>query len=141
MNLLDIIYYQTYLFYSSKLKELDPHFTASWGVSAATAFIITFPILAIKNLFYCGKIDTIYLFSTAILIIGFVMNYFYKNNYWIKIINQKPLLIESKFYSKLIAILYFILAVFLMFVCPIISRHIKEVYCLVSQLAQVLDLC
>jgi len=62
MNLLDVIYYQGYLFYSNKLKESDPHFTASWGVGAATPFIITFPILAIKNLFYCVKIDTIYFF-------------------------------------------------------------------------------
>lgn len=29
-KLLDIIYYQAFLFYSKRLKEDDPHFTTTW---------------------------------------------------------------------------------------------------------------
>jgi hypothetical protein len=130
MKLLDVIYFQAYLFYSSKLKESDPHFTASWGVGAATAFIFTFPVLAIKNLFYCGKIDTIYLFLTALLIIGIVMYYFYRNNYGDEIIRKAPLIHESINHSRLIAIIYFALAIIFMFVSPIVSKYIKEIYCM-----------
>jgi len=58
------------------------------------------------------------------------MYYFYRNNYGAEIIRKSPLINKSINLSRLIAIIYFALAIILMFVSPIISKYIHEIYCI-----------
>lgn len=128
-KLLDIIYYQAFLFYSKRLIGDDPHFTTTWGVGIAFAFILLFSVLPIKNIFICDEIKTIYLFGISLLIYGAFHYYFTKNSRREKIVKEKPLYKGSVIYSRVIAILYFGFAISMMFIGPLLSRHFYLIYC------------
>ena len=128
-NLLDIIYYQAYLFYSKRLKEDDPHVTTTWGVGIAFSFIIMFSFLAIKDIFFCKDIKPIYLFGFSLLVFAAFHYFFSKGDRKGKIIREKPLFNGSEQYSKLIAVLYFGFAIAMMFIGPVLAKYFYKIYC------------
>jgi hypothetical protein len=121
-HLFDIIYYQTYLFYKSVLKEDDPHFATALGLGAATAFLIIFPFRVIKDIYTCYDFSTMTYFIFTMCIVGTISLYFSKNNRNINIVKVKPLFNNSVKYSKWITILYFLLAALMMHLVTILGR-------------------
>lgn len=130
MNIIDIIYYQTFLFYSKRLKENNPNFTTTWGIGIAFAFIIVFGITSIKDIFICNDVKTIYLFIFSLFIYCVFYYYFTKDNKRNKIIKEKPLYRGSLIYSRTITISYFGFAIAMMFIGPILAKINYEKYCL-----------
>ncbi len=128
-KLIDVIYYQTYLFYSRKLNEEDPHFTTTWGVGIAFSFIIIFSLIGIKDIFICLKIKTIYLFIFSMLIYSIFYYYFTYNKRRERIVKDKPLYRNSVFKSKIVAIFYFGIAIAMMLIGPLMASHFFELNC------------
>lgn len=129
MKIIDIIYYQAFLFYTKKLKEEDPHFTTTWGVGIAFAFILIFTITSIKDIFFCIDIKTIYLFCFSIIVYIIFHHYFTKNNRRERIIKEKPLFKNSIYLSKLIAILFFSFSIAMMFIGPTLAKYFYKINC------------
>lgn len=129
MKFFDIIYYQTYLFYSKKLKESNPHFTTTWGVGISFSFIVVFTITGIKDIFICTDISTPILFLFSILIYFLFYLYYTKNNKRERIVKEKPLIASSLIISKLITLFYFIIAITMMFVGPLLAEHFYNIHC------------
>ncbi len=129
MKIFDVIYYQTFLFYSKRLKEEDPHFTTTWGVGVAFAFIITFPLFTIIQSVLCIKIKTLIMFLIAMLITFLLFMYFKNDNKREIIIKNKPLFRNSKNLSKIIAIGYFIIAISFLFIFPILGSYYIKIFC------------
>jgi uncharacterized membrane protein HdeD (DUF308 family) len=129
MRIFEIIYYQAFLFYSKKLKEDDPHFTTTWGVGIAFAFITIFSLMGIKDNFICTRIKTIYLFGFAMIIYGIFYYIFTKEKRRERIVKEKPLFRNSTKLSRMIAILYFGIAIAMMFIGPILAKHFYDINC------------
>jgi hypothetical protein len=128
-NIFDVIYYQAYLFYSKRLKEDDPHLTATWGVGISFAFIVTFPVFTVLQAIYCYEIKTYIMFISAILISSIFFIYYKKDGRNILIVKNKPLFRGNMKMSIFISLIYFGIAISMLFICPIIGSNLKKIYC------------
>lgn len=126
---LSIIYFQLYLFYKNILKEENPHFTTTWGVGIGLAIIIVFPLYAFLPIIYCGEVKTIILFLISILIFLVFDKYITFKGRRDNIVKTRPLFKGNKFYSKMIAIFFFIIISCSMLFWPLIARIIRDKYC------------
>lgn len=127
--MMDIIFYQAYIFYARILKEQDPVFNATWGIGAVQGFVLGFltDILAVK--FYCHEIPTFYLFVISIFIVFLNYLHFMRSKRYHKILQQKPLYKKNKHLSAVITILFFALGVGSMFIGPILSKYYWDKLC------------
>jgi len=131
-KILEVIYYQTYLFYSKILKEESPHFTTTWGVGIGFSFIIIFSLTMLQPFINCEGIEPLFFFGLALLIYFFFYKYFTLKNRRIEIVKKKPLLFRSEIFSMAVTILFFLLAISLMAIGPIVGKYLKELYCSVD---------
>jgi archaellum biogenesis protein FlaJ (TadC family) len=129
MRIFDIIYYQAFLFYSKRLKEDDPHFTTTWGVGIAFAFILTFPFFTFLQILFCIRIRAIFMFLSGILIVVPFFYYFNKNNKKYQVLKNKPLYKASKNKSIVITVVFFAAAILMLFICPVLGAHFKKINC------------
>lgn len=122
MKVLDVIFYQFYLFYKNRLKQESPEFTATLAISAIIFFVLMGVVVVVSALLF-DKIIKWVLYALVITIVFLFYKYFVKSGRWKIIVEGKPLIKNVRF-SKFIAILFFGVGLLFLFGAPLVGRYI-----------------
>ena len=125
LKILDVIYYNLYLFFYDKTKHSHPQISACGVILFCFNFIICGVIsiydVLIKDLHFNSSYNLLILILIMILIWLLLCQRYVKKDKYISIIRKKPI-IKSKRFSKIITIVFIILSILPLFVLlPIVS--------------------
>ena len=119
LKILDVIYYNLYLFFYDKTKHSHPQISACGVILFCFNFIICGVIsiydVLIKDLHFNSSYNLLILILIMILIWLLLCQRYVKKDKYISIIRKKPI-IKSKRFSKIITIVFIILSILLLFV-------------------------
>ncbi|MFZ4799417.1 MAG: hypothetical protein ACOYMA_18090 [Bacteroidia bacterium] len=110
MIFFEIIFYQTYLFYLVIFGSEEPAEIASGVMSAALALIIMFSFLLVHSFYFCTQFDIVILFIMHMGIMLPFNYYFSRDNRKLRVITKKMLLKNSAGMSKVLAIIFYLIA-------------------------------
>ena len=104
---MSVIYYSYYKFYSSVMKDDEPHLLTILALSASLGFVADFLIKLILMLNFC-KIHNA-LGSLIIIVFIAIINYFffYTSGRAVRIVSECPMFFGSRPFSILVALLFF----------------------------------
>ena len=119
LKILDVIYYNLYLFFYDKTKHSHPQISACGVILFCFNFIICGVIsiydVLIKDLHFNSSYNLLILILIMILIWLLLCQRYVKKDKYISIIRKKPI-IKSKRFSKIITIVFIILSILPLFV-------------------------
>ncbi len=126
-KLFHVLYYFYYLFYTRVIPENQPHSTTVFTLSVTESLIVNGLIKIIIaytfQIWYTKWID-ILVFCIILVLNIFI---FYRSGLGVKIIKEKPVLLKSIRFSKLITILFFATGILYLFLGPfVILRLINK---------------
>ncbi len=124
MNLLNVLYYNYFLFYKKILKETEPHFATVVALSAGESFIINGILDLISLKCFCFLIPVWIQFGITILIIYCNYLLFHRNGKVKKIIISKPTIGNSKGLSIAITLIFFLATTSWLFWGPIYGKYL-----------------
>ena len=126
MKIIDVLYYNYYLFYKKVVKESEPHATTNFVLSFSESLIINciLDFISIKR--YCRGFGTWPMFLVTILIIGINYLIFQKSGRSRRIVKEKPNLWGSYVFSKAVSLSFFFITGSWLFWWPIYSRDILD---------------
>lgn len=120
------IYYYFYLFYSSALKEFEPHFNARFSISLSQALMVNGILNIIAANLFCKSLNKWEMIGIFVLI--FIINSYliYNSESTKKIIKEKPRFFNNQKLSIILTITFFVLTMSYLFWGSIYIRNILE---------------
>ncbi len=119
LKILDVIYYNLYLFFYDKTKHSHPQISACGVILFCFNFIICGVIsiydVLIKDLHFNSSYNLLILILIMILIWLLLCQRYVKKDKYMSIVRKKPI-IKSKRFSKIITIVFIILSILPLFV-------------------------
>lgn len=124
MYLLEVLYYQYFLFYKRILKDPEPHFATVLALSFSEGLLINGIIDIIALKWFCYEVKVWLQFSTVLLII--FLNYlaYHRTKRAKEILRLKPSLINSRLLSIIFTWLFFLITLSWMFWGPIYGKYL-----------------
>lgn len=124
--MIQVLYYQYFLFYTRVLKEDQPHFTTYFALSASEGFLINAIIDIISLKYFCYNVNKWSMIVLFLIILGLNYWYFGMLGKGKEIIKKKPLYFGNSQLSIICTILFFLISVSWLFWGPIYGKYLLE---------------
>jgi hypothetical protein len=123
MLLLNVIYYQYFLFYKKVIKDPEPHLATVLALSFSQSLLVNAIMYIIALKWFCYEIKVWVQFTLVLLLIFFNYLIYHRTGIAKEIIKQKPFIV-NKGLSIAITWLFFFITVSWLFWGSIYGRHL-----------------
>lgn len=124
MNIFDVFYCRYFLFYKSTIKDPEPHFATVLGLSFNESLLLNGSMSIIALKWFCFRVEVWFQVLLTALIILFNYLIYHKYGRARIVIEQKPLIGNSKKLSVIVTWLFFVITSSWLFWGPIYGKYL-----------------